>query len=53
MNLIYLLIYLLQDQLSLNRCWGYEKSCPEENRMSMPECPGHHKGWLVTHVHYF
>ncbi|XP_060562426.1 EGF domain-specific O-linked N-acetylglucosamine transferase-like isoform X2 [Ruditapes philippinarum] len=34
--------------LKKKRCWGYEKKCPVENRMSVPECPGDSRGWANT-----
>ncbi|XP_053377294.1 EGF domain-specific O-linked N-acetylglucosamine transferase-like [Mercenaria mercenaria] len=34
--------------LKEKRCWGYERECAIENRLSLPECPGDSRGWSST-----
>lgn len=34
--------------LKERKCWGYEKKCPKENRLSQPECPDSSRGWAST-----
>ncbi|XP_069142595.1 EGF domain-specific O-linked N-acetylglucosamine transferase-like isoform X1 [Argopecten irradians] len=35
-------------ELTQEKCWGYEKVCPEQKRMANPSCPGNSRGWAQT-----
>ncbi|KAL4227068.1 hypothetical protein ACF0H5_015042 [Mactra antiquata] len=37
-----------QHLLKENKCWGYEKNCKENERLSNPECPDDSRGWAKT-----
>ncbi|KAI0240491.1 EGF domain-specific O-linked N-acetylglucosamine transferase [Lamellibrachia satsuma] len=34
--------------LKTKKCWGYEKTCAEKHRMSIPECAEDSRGWTRT-----
>ncbi|XP_033745660.1 EGF domain-specific O-linked N-acetylglucosamine transferase-like [Pecten maximus] len=35
-------------ELTQEKCWGYEKVCSEDKRMSSPSCPGNSRGWTQS-----